>query len=124
MGSVRTDARDKAVEKWAAQNGLILINTGKVNTCLRQGGESIIDLTWASPAAARRIVSWKVAEDREILSDHRVIEFTLSSAINSNTRTGPNNKKNEPRWAIRKLDIDRLGAAIEVTLWMQSWEDL
>lgn len=30
-GSARTDARGRAVEKWAAQNGLILVNTGKVN---------------------------------------------------------------------------------------------
>lgn len=90
---------------------------------MRQGGESIVDLTWATPAATRRIVSWRVAEDRETLSDHRMIEFTLSSVINPHTRIGPNKRK-EPRWAIRKLDIDQLGAAIEATLWTQSWEDL
>lgn len=123
-GSNRTDARGKMVEKWAAQNSLVLINTGKVSTCIRQSGESIIDLTWATPAAARRVADWRVAEDRETLSDHRMIEFTLSLVDNPHTRPGPSNKKNEPRWAIRRLDSDRLNAAIEAALWTQNWEGI
>lgn len=124
-GSARTDTRGRAVEKWAAQSGLTLINTGKVSTCVRQGGESIIDLTWASPAAARKITGWRVAEDRETLSDHKMIEFTLSpSVINQDMRTKLKRTEKEPRWATKKLDTDRLGAAIEAALWTQNWEGL
>lgn len=123
-GATRTNARGKAVETWAAQNSLTLVNTGKNSTCVRQMGESIIDLTWASPAAARRIVGWRVAEDRETLSDHKMIEFVLSPFTNLNTSMGPNRKRNETIWAVRKLDVDRLRAAIEAALWTQNWEGL
>lgn len=40
-----TNVKEKAVEDWAAQNDLVLINQGKVSTCIRQRGESTIDLT-------------------------------------------------------------------------------
>lgn len=123
-GAARTNARGRAVETWAAQNGLVLVNTGRNSTCVRQTGESIVDLTWASPTAARKIVGWRVAEDRETLSDHKMIEFVLSPLNSLDTRPGPKGKKNEPRWAIRKLDLDRLRATIEAALWTQNWEGL
>lgn len=44
-GATRTDARGRAVEKWAAQVGLVLLNTGSTSTCVRRWGELVIDLT-------------------------------------------------------------------------------
>lgn len=70
-GAIRTDARRRAIEKWAAQLELVLHNTGTTSTCVRRLGESIIDLTWATPAASRKIHNWRVAQEIEVLSDHR-----------------------------------------------------
>ena len=50
-----------------------LLNSGCTSTCVRWRGESIIDLSWASPPTARRVAGWRVMEDIETLSDHRYI---------------------------------------------------
>ena len=72
-GSKRTDHRGRAVEDWAAELNLQLLNVGNASTCVRWQGESIVDLSWASPAANKKIRGWRVAEELETLSDHRYI---------------------------------------------------
>jgi len=54
-GSRATNGRGKAVEEWAAQLGLVLLNRGSVSTCVRPQGESIVDLTWAAPSVAAKV---------------------------------------------------------------------
>ena len=39
--------------------------------------ESVVDLTWASPATANQIYEWKVLEDLETLSNHFYIGIRL-----------------------------------------------
>lgn len=117
-GDTRTTVKGKTVEDWAAQNGLVLINRGSVSTCVRQKGESIVDLTWASPSAARNIREWRVAEDIETLSDYRAIEFLIQDNTRVDKREGKAN-----RWAMRKLDTDKLRAALEASTWTQAWSD-
>ena len=68
-GSPRTNARGEAVAEWAAELDMRLINEGSRSTCVRWQGESIVDLTWASPSAARKVRSWEVTVDLETLSD-------------------------------------------------------
>ena len=55
-GSPQTNPRGEAVVEWALD--LQLLNEGNKNTCVRWQGESIVDLTWASPSAARKVESW------------------------------------------------------------------
>ncbi|KMQ88948.1 reverse transcriptase [Lasius niger] len=78
-GSPRTDNRGNEILDWAAELGLTLINTGTKSTCVRPQGGSIVDLTWASPPAVRLIRDWRVAAEREILSDHRYIVFFVAA---------------------------------------------
>ena len=54
-GSPRTDHRGEAVAEWAAELDLLLLNAGTTSTCVRWQGESIVDLSWASRPAARRL---------------------------------------------------------------------
>lgn len=72
-GSRRTNARGEAVKEWAAGLGLALMNRGRVNTCVRRQGASIVDLTWVTPSACRLITKWEVDQGREHLSDHRYV---------------------------------------------------
>ncbi|EFN83175.1 hypothetical protein EAI_12049, partial [Harpegnathos saltator] len=70
--------RGNVVADWATGLRLVLINTGSSSTCVRPGGgESVIDLTWASPSAARNFREWVVEEERESLSDHRFVMWSL-----------------------------------------------
>jgi len=48
-----------------------------VDTCVRQNGRSIVDLTFATPPAARMIRGWRVLEE-ESLFDHRYIRYDLA----------------------------------------------
>ena len=54
-GSPRTNPRSQAVTEWAAELGLHVLNRGSTNTCVRWQGESIVDLSWASQSAARKV---------------------------------------------------------------------
>ncbi|EFN86587.1 hypothetical protein EAI_07816, partial [Harpegnathos saltator] len=72
------DLRGNVVADWAAGLGLVLMNTGSTSTCVRAGGGgSVINLTWASPSAARDFWEWVVEEERESLSDHRYVMWSL-----------------------------------------------
>lgn len=55
-------------------------------------GESVIDLTWITPAATRRLRSWRVATELESLSDHRIISMEIEY-ISPSVRSGSNRKK-------------------------------
>ncbi|XP_071579494.1 uncharacterized protein [Temnothorax nylanderi] len=70
-GSPATDRKGGILTDWTAGLGLVCINTGTVQTCVRHNGGSIVDLTWASPPVARRIRGWRVAVGLETLSDHQ-----------------------------------------------------
>lgn len=48
-GSLRSDVRGGLVEEWAEELGLILLNVGGGSTLVRSRGESVVDLTWATP---------------------------------------------------------------------------
>lgn len=77
-GCPSEDRRGEALRDWAGSLGLTLLNVGKEATCVRPQGESIVDLTWASPAALRMVGGWRVATELETLSDHRYIELRLA----------------------------------------------
>ncbi|EFN75967.1 hypothetical protein EAI_02257, partial [Harpegnathos saltator] len=78
-GPWQRDPRGEAVADWAAGLGLVLINMESTSTYVRPdgGGESVIDLTWASPSAAWLFRWWVVEKEREPLSDHRYVAWTL-----------------------------------------------
>ncbi|XP_032689772.1 uncharacterized protein LOC116853030 [Odontomachus brunneus] len=70
-GSPGTCPRGADLQEWAASTGLSLQNRGRESTFVGWQGESIVDLTWTSPAAARQVQGWRVATEAKTGSDHR-----------------------------------------------------
>ncbi|KAG5314519.1 PO11 protein, partial [Pseudoatta argentina] len=62
-GSPSTDPRGNSTLLWAARYGLVLLNRSRASTFVGARGESIVDLTWATPAAAIKIGGWHVDAD-------------------------------------------------------------
>ncbi|XP_076476110.1 uncharacterized protein LOC143302923 [Bombus vancouverensis nearcticus] len=60
--------RGRDVQDWATALDLRLMNRGSSSTCVAWRGESIVDLTWANPAASRRVSGWEGSPE-ETLSD-------------------------------------------------------
>lgn len=95
--------------------GLQIVNRGAVNTCVRQNGGSIVDLTWASAVIERRIYGWQVAEETETLSDHRYIRFEVGPLSGS---IAPSSEvTNGPRWALKRLKVNMVREAAIVATW-------
>ncbi|XP_076302269.1 uncharacterized protein LOC143220520, partial [Lasioglossum baleicum] len=69
-GCRRTNARGEAFREWAAGLDLMILNRGGASTCMRPAGESLVDISFTSPAALKRLTAWGVEEKIELLSDH------------------------------------------------------
>ena len=132
--SPRTNHRGKAVVKWAAELDLQLLNEGSVNTCDRWQGESIVDLSWASPSAARKVKEWRVADELESLSDHRYIVIKLLPVgWEANYKKGEKQRRSDrnrrlegilhPRWTVKRLDQSRLLTAAHAAAWVAPLEE-
>ncbi|KAF9412052.1 hypothetical protein HW555_009330 [Spodoptera exigua] len=100
-GNTRDRPRGHIVQDWAASLDLRLMNQGAIATCVRWQGESIVDLTWASPSLASRIMNWRVAEEMVTLSDHRHIVFDVAPSP-SHSRSYPSSNPPARRWALKK----------------------
>ena len=94
-GSPNTNARGHALVEWATSLDLRLLNSGDTNTCVRWQGESIVDLSWASPILAQQVSMWEVLEGTETLSDHLYIAIHLR-------RPGAHTSRNPLRAACTK----------------------
>ncbi|CAK9834492.1 Retrovirus-related Pol polyprotein from type-1 retrotransposable element R1 (Fragment) [Anthophora retusa] len=116
-GSPRTDARGGVILDWAAGAGLDLLNSGSAHTCVRWQGASVVDLSWATPAAARRVTGWQVLEGVETLSDHLYISMEVSTTQGRGAPGARRHVGQPPRWALRRLDEDALMAAVTVAAW-------
>ena len=125
-GSPRTDARGRVIAEWAAGLDMRLLNSGCISTCVRWRGESI-DLSWASPPAARRVVGWRVMEDIETLSDHRYIFMrVLPSGVRGEEEEGRRvQSRAQPKrgWALKKMDTDMLRAVATAESWTRTPEE-
>jgi len=106
-----------------SRHGLVLLNTGHASTCVRPQGKSIVDITMASSSAAHKVNSWRVVDDLrgETLSDHRYLEVILGAT--RQRRIGSSNRGSERRWALTKLDEEKLEAALMATSWGLRGED-
>ncbi|CAK1595939.1 unnamed protein product [Parnassius mnemosyne] len=116
-GSRRTDVRGRMVEDWALETGLVVLNRGSVPTCVRMRGESVVDISFASPALSPRAIDWRVMEGVETYSDHRYIRFDVSTQPSSApVQQAPSG----PRWALKQLDRELLLEASIVQAWVSS----
>ncbi|CAK1585622.1 unnamed protein product [Parnassius mnemosyne] len=116
-GSRRTDVRGRMVEDWALETGLVVLNRGSVSTCVRMRGESVVDISFASPALSPRAIDWRVMEGVETYSDHRYIRFDVSTQPSSApVQQAPSG----PRLALKQLDRELLLEASIVQAWVSS----
>ncbi|CAK1600725.1 unnamed protein product [Parnassius mnemosyne] len=116
-GSRHTDVRGRMVEDWALETGLVVLNRGSVPTCVRMRGESVVDISFASPALSPRAIDWRVMEGVETYSDHRYIRFDVSTQPSSApVQQAPSG----PRWALKQLDRELLLEASIVQAWVSS----
>ncbi|XP_045535743.1 uncharacterized protein LOC106719018 [Papilio machaon] len=117
-GDTVTSPRGAVLEEWALTLGLGLLNRGSRPTCVRPQGKSIVDLSFASPATARRVYGWEVVEGVESLSDHHYIRFTLLETPTVPAHQGPESPhRDTPRWVVRRLNPDLLREAAQVETW-------
>ncbi|MBF2463444.1 RNA-directed DNA polymerase [Listeria welshimeri] len=122
-GNSRDDPKGVTLLDWAAGLDLRLINVGSESTCVRWQGESVVDLTWATPPAIRMLSGWRVAKEVVTLSDHRHIFFDV--AIRHPDRSSRRQGDTLPRrWALKRLNRDHLEAAAIVAAWPQNAEEI
>lgn len=116
-GSPVMNARGREAENWVVAGGFSVLNHGGVHTCVRRTGGSIVDVTFATSALARRISDWEVLEGVETLSDHRYVRFDISALSTATVDPWRPLPGEPPRWALRKLDRELLLEAAEVEAW-------
>lgn len=64
------ERRGAVLDEWISEMNLIILNRGRVPTCVRPQGSSIVDLTIASAWTSDRVCDWRVEANMESLSDH------------------------------------------------------
>lgn len=121
-GSTRSNLRGNILEEWAGPLGLCCLNVGSDSTCIRAQGESIVDLTWASPSVARRVGKWKVHTKRETLSDHALISMEVEMK-RKRARDDGQGTSSSRAWSYAKIDSDKLVAAIHALDWTSAREE-
>lgn len=108
LGQQEEQQKGEAVSDSLNALGLAICNTGRKPTYCSRLGSSIVDLTFASPTLAAKIVGWEVL-DTASLSDHLYIKY----AIKEKTNEPP---VQTPRTDIKKLDTmlksNRIAAAV------------
>ncbi|XP_011688314.1 PREDICTED: uncharacterized protein LOC105450255 [Wasmannia auropunctata] len=107
--------RGEVMADWAGALDLRLLNVFDIPTCVRPQGRSVIDLSWASPAALPSIRNWEIATEEESLSDHRYVFLDLGRG--NGLRDIGGTLKKFPRWNLKSLDVDRLRACVATRLW-------
>ncbi|XP_071575540.1 uncharacterized protein [Temnothorax nylanderi] len=122
-GSPVVNARGRTLEACAADIGLCLVNVGRARTCVRRRGSSVIDVTWATPAAARCINGWGVVSDNETLSDHQLIRMRvgITSLVEMDRRRDKANSRR--RWALKQVNSDLFIASILAMTWGEDQGD-
>ncbi|XP_013161430.1 PREDICTED: uncharacterized protein LOC106113211 [Papilio xuthus] len=117
-GDVVTNPRGAVLEEWALTTGLTVLNRGSKPTCVRPQGNSVVDISFACPATARRVYGWEVVEGVEILSDHLYIRFQISDSYLAPVHQGAQSPhRDTPWWVVRRLNRDLLIEAALVETW-------
>ncbi|XP_011707939.1 PREDICTED: uncharacterized protein LOC105462786 [Wasmannia auropunctata] len=111
--NTRQNIRGDAILAWASRLDLRLLNQGREYTCVRPQGRSVVDLSWASPAALGLIRSWNVAGEEESLSDHKYIFIE----IGGKRTVEASGSRVFPRWNMRTINPDILRACLATYFW-------
>lgn len=104
-----TYVRGELLDEWLLEVGLIVLNQGSVNTCVRSRLNSghIV----RKSRLGCRVRRWKVLVGEETLSDYRYIRFEVSSHLHTLSRPSRISFKDSSRWQLRSLDREILKEA-------------
>ncbi|XP_017756503.1 PREDICTED: uncharacterized protein LOC108548191 [Eufriesea mexicana] len=69
-----------------------------------------------SPAAALRVLAWRVADELETFSDHLHILLNITAYSRSSHESYSGNVPSPPRWALGRLNQDALMAAVHAVV--------
>lgn len=86
---------------------------GTIATCVRPQGESIVDLSFATPSIHNKIKYWMVNVIDETLSDHRYIEYQIEMKESSEYQRKREHYKRR-KW--KNMDDELLREAVEWSL--------
>jgi hypothetical protein len=115
------------VQDWAAALDLQLINRGSSNTCVAWRGESIVDFTWANPAASGRVSGWEVLAEGK-LSDQLYIAMDVTVGGAGGDRSfgscglegsSVRRRRSFLRWVATHRDEDLTTAAAMAVAWAE-----
>jgi hypothetical protein len=111
-GCDSNNGRGDLFDDFLINTNLRVSNVGQCPTFLRQGAETIIDVTFATPCVANMIKNWEVW-DRFVFSDHRRIDFDLDMTIS----------RPKPSRNYRKVDWEIFNKEMEAKAWYppHSW---
>ncbi|XP_029670922.1 uncharacterized protein LOC115240094 [Formica exsecta] len=114
----RTDRRGSLVEDWSAENDLRLLNSGAEPTCIRPQGNSIIDLSWATPSIVEFVHEWQVLSEIFTLFDHAYISFNVGArSVQQQCKV----KLKYPRWNWKKVDWEKFQTSLSWSC--ATWND-
>jgi hypothetical protein len=99
-GSRYGNYRGAMLEDLVGSLGLAIVNRGKVQTCIRHNGSSIVDVTFCSSSLVAGIRDWRVDDVSPSLSDHRYIWFSLNAC----DRPTPSPKLEVVGFAVKKVE--------------------
>ncbi|XP_062557410.1 uncharacterized protein LOC134222282 [Armigeres subalbatus] len=106
-GSRCTNPRGWSLLEAFARLNVDLINEGSTSTYRRDGRESIIDVTFCSPALARN-TNWRVCEDYTH-SDHQAVLYCVGGRVHSEPRES---SIKERKWKTESFDKDVFAEAM------------
>lgn len=115
-GSRATNSRGEVLVDWATELGLVVRNVGTEPTCVKHNGTSIVDVTWTSPAMARRVREWRVLTATETLSDHAYVSMRIDDR-HAGTGGARSTGNNRCRWSLRRMDPEALTEALRTAMW-------
>ncbi|XP_011260711.2 uncharacterized protein LOC105253992 [Camponotus floridanus] len=110
-GSRYTSSKGKKLLNLMEELNLLLVNSGNSPTCTRQQGNSIIDLTWATPKTLGRIGKWTVEDTVLSLSDHNYITYSINMKKLAHIPVAPTSTPR--RWRTDNIDEELFEEAIE-----------
>lgn len=84
--SPSNDVRGEVLVDMAESIGLAVCNCGSTPPREKDGSQSYINITFVSTALRSRVLDWSVLQ-KESLSDHNYIAFTLGSALETPWRS-------------------------------------
>ena len=125
-GSRSSNRRGESLCAFADSLGLVVANRGGEPTFHGRGQGSVVDVTFASEAAASGVHDWTVRTDAENGSDHHYLTFSVGPSRTPVTREArgtadaPDGSTRHLGWHTAELDADTLAAGLLLAEWVDS----